>query len=208
MSEIKNRFDKKGARDMDKIAKTLFAPVYPVIAENLIRKLGITTGTCVDIGSGPASLAIAVAQRSDLSVIALDYSDDMHEAAARNINEAGLSDRICLICADVHAIPLDDDSADFIISRGSMYFWDDICTAFREIYRILKPAAGPISGPDLGTLSCRTKYSPQRSKRIQTGRNLAEKYSHPGMWSGSAPCSMKSECQSMRSFLGTRDSGL
>ena len=100
MSETKKNIDKKGSRDMDEIAKTLFAPVYPVIAENIIRRFGISSGTCVDIGSGPASLAIAVARQSNLSVIALDYSDGMHEAASRNINEAGLAERIRPLCGD------------------------------------------------------------------------------------------------------------
>lgn len=165
MSDTKKKFDKKGARGMDEIAKTLFAPIYPVIAENLIRRFGITKGTCVDLGSGPASLAIAVAQQSDLSVIALDYSDDMHEAASRNIREAGLSDRIRLLCGDVHAMPLDDDSADLIISRGSMFFWDDIHTAFREVYRILKPGGRTYIGGGFGNKELRDEIAAAMIKK-------------------------------------------
>lgn len=142
---------KKGAGNMDEIAKTIFAPIYPVIARNIIDRFGITSGICVDIGSGPASLAIAVAERTDLAVIALDYSDEMHEAALRNITDAGLADRIELLCGDVHAIPLPDDHADLIISRGSMFFWDDIHTAFREIYRILKPGGKTYIGGGFGS---------------------------------------------------------
>jgi ubiquinone/menaquinone biosynthesis C-methylase UbiE len=48
----------------------------------------------------------------------------MQEAASKNIREAGLEGRITLICGDVHAMPFDDDYADLIISRGSMFFWD------------------------------------------------------------------------------------
>ncbi|WAI01701.1 class I SAM-dependent methyltransferase [Methanogenium organophilum] len=165
MPDTKKKFEKKGSRGMDEIAKTLFAPIYPVIAENLIQKFGITTGTCVDLGSGPASLSIAVARQSYLTVIALDYSRDMHEAAERNINEAGLSERIRLLCGDVHAIPLDDDSADLIISRGSMFFWDDIHTAFREIYRILKPGGKTYIGGGFGNKDLRDEIATAMIKK-------------------------------------------
>ncbi len=135
---------------MDEIAKTIFAPIYPVIAKNILDRFGITGGVCIDIGSGPASLAIAIARQSDLRVIALDNSDEMQEAAARNIADAKLAGRIELLCGDVHAIPLPDDSADLIISRGSMFFWDDIHTAFREIYRVLRPGGKTCIGGGFG----------------------------------------------------------
>lgn len=165
MPDTKKKFEKKGARGMDEIAKTLFAPIYPVIAENIIRRFGITAGTCVDLGSGPASLSIAVARQSDLSLIALDYSDDMHEAASRNIIEAGLSDRIRLLCGDVHAMPLDDDFADLIISRGSMFFWDDLQAAFREVYRILKPGGKTYIGGGFGNAKLRDEISAAMIKK-------------------------------------------
>lgn len=122
----------------------------------IIGMSGIMKGTCIDLGSGPAILSIAVAQQSDLSVIALDYSDDMHKAASRNIEDAGLSSRIGILCGDVHAMPFDDDSADLIISRGgSMFFWDDIHTAFREIYRVLKPGGMTYIGGGFGNKELR-----------------------------------------------------
>jgi len=39
----------------------------------------------------------------------------------------------------VHALPLPDDDIRLVVSRGSIPFWDDHATAFREIYRVLKP---------------------------------------------------------------------
>ena len=141
---------KKGAGNMDEIAKTIFAPIYPVIAQNILDRFGITSGVCLDIGSGPASLAIAIARQSDLSVIAMDYSDEMHAAARRNIADAGLAGRIELLCGDVHAIPLPDDSVDLIISRGSIFFWDDPAAAFREIYRVLRPGGKTCIGGGFG----------------------------------------------------------
>jgi ubiquinone/menaquinone biosynthesis C-methylase UbiE len=165
MAENSKKFEKKGAGGMDEIARTLFAPIYPVIAQDIIVRFGITKGTCIDLGSGPALLAIAMAAQTDLDVIALDYSDRMHEAAMRNIEDAGLSDRIRLLCADVHDIPLADDSADLIISRGSVFFWDDIPTAFREIYRVLKPGGRTYIGGGFGTRELRDSISAEMIRR-------------------------------------------
>ncbi len=179
MPDTGKKFEKKGARGMDEIAKTLFAPIYPVIAQNIIRRFGITSGTCVDLGSGPASLSIAVARQSDLSVLALDYSDEMHEAASRTIYEAGLSGRIGLLCADVHAIPLDDDSADLVISRGSMFFWEDVPAAFREVYRILKPGGKTYIGGGFGNKELRDEISAAMIKKNPEWKEFNKKNISP-----------------------------
>jgi len=81
MTNKKNRSGTEKAGDMNSIAKTLFAPVYPMIAKQAIQRFGITTGTCIDLGSGPASLSIAIANASDLQVIALDLSEEMQDVA-------------------------------------------------------------------------------------------------------------------------------
>ncbi len=49
-------------QEYDKVAKLAFAPIYPYLAQRIKEKFGITEGICVDVGSGPASLAIAMAQ--------------------------------------------------------------------------------------------------------------------------------------------------
>ncbi|WP_205013216.1 SAM-dependent methyltransferase, partial [Pseudomonas shirazica] len=79
---------------MDRIAKTIFAPIYPVIAEQILDRCGITRGRCLDIGSGPGSLGIALARSSDLVVTLLDSSLEALKIAEGNVRDAGLSDRI------------------------------------------------------------------------------------------------------------------
>jgi ubiquinone/menaquinone biosynthesis C-methylase UbiE len=161
----KKKDHKKGTGNMDRIAKTLFAPIYPVIAQDIIDRFGITNGICLELGSGPASLAIALAARSDLAVVCLDYSGEMHEAASRNIAEAGFSDRIRLICGDVHDIPLADGSADLIVSRGSVFFWDDLPAAFREVYRVLRPGGRTYIGGGFGNRELRDSVAAEMIRR-------------------------------------------
>ena len=65
MGYVPGRFDREGAEHMDRIAKTVFAPVYPVLAEQILIRCGFSRGRCLDVGSGPGSLGIALAQASD-----------------------------------------------------------------------------------------------------------------------------------------------
>ncbi|GAB6145940.1 hypothetical protein [Desulfocicer niacini] len=44
---------------MDQIAKTLFSPIYPVIAKNTIAVTGICQGNGLDLGNGAGMLAMA-----------------------------------------------------------------------------------------------------------------------------------------------------
>ena len=147
-------FDKKNAIKMDYIAKTVFAPIYPVIARNALDITGITKGICLDMGSGPAMLAMAVAREAPkLKVVAFDSSEDSREIATENIREADLAERVSTATGDVHAIPFEDGYANLIVSRGSMFFWKDLKDAFKEIYRVLAPNGATYIGGGFGSLA-------------------------------------------------------
>ncbi|MFA7562864.1 MAG: class I SAM-dependent methyltransferase [Methanoculleus sp.] len=148
-------FDRDGSKSMNRIARTVFAPVYPVIAEQIVERCGISCGRCLDLGSGPGSLGIALARASDLTVTLLDSSPDMLDIAEENIREAGLSGRIALLPGDVHAIPLPAGSVDLAVSRGSIFFWEDLPQAFSEIHRVLAPGGKTYIGGGFGTAELR-----------------------------------------------------
>jgi len=44
---------KKDSKEFLTIADTIFAPIYPVIAEQIVTNTGIHSGTALDVGSGP-----------------------------------------------------------------------------------------------------------------------------------------------------------
>ncbi len=147
----KEEFDGKGAARMDEIAQGPFAPIYPVIARQAISYCGIDRGFCIDAGCGPGNLAIALAEISGYTVDALDASEDMFAHAEKNIREAGLEDRIRVVHGDVHELPYKDCSVDLVVSRGSVFFWDDPARAFAEIYRVLRPGGRTFVGGGFGT---------------------------------------------------------
>ena len=169
-------FDRNGALKMNEIAKTVFAPIYPVIARNGLAVTGVTRGVCLDLGSGPAMLAIAVAgEAPDMEIIAFDFSSDSREIAEENIADAGLESRIRIISGDVHAMPFEDGYADLIVSRGSMFFWKDLKDAFREIYRILAPGGATYIGGGFGSLELRDQVVAEMLKIDPTWDCYAKK---------------------------------
>ncbi len=146
-----DRDDQEAARQMDEIVKTVFAPIYPVIAEEIKSRHHIVTGNCLDLGSGPGALSIALARITRLHLYALDKSPHSYAIAVKNIREAGLEDRITPVKSDIISIPFEDNFADLMVSRGSVFFWEDLPAAFTEIYRVLKPGGKTHIGGGFGT---------------------------------------------------------
>ena len=172
----KPAFDRKGAEQMNEIAQTIFAPIYPVIAQQALNATGIRQGLCLDIGSGPAMLAIAVAHKApEMQVIAVDFSDDSLMIARENIKNAQLEDRISARKGDVHHLPFADGHVNLIVSRGSMFFWKDLLDAFQEMYRVLAPGGAAYIGGGFGSLELREQVVAAMLKRDPTWDCYAKK---------------------------------
>ncbi len=138
-------------RKMDLTAKVAFAKVYPAIAGHVVAKYGITTGRCLDAGSGPGAMAIALAEITELKIVSLDSEYKMSVLARKNFEKAKLSHRIETVTSDVCSIPFDDNYFDLIISRGSIFFWNDQPSALRDLYRVLKPGGVLFCGGGMGS---------------------------------------------------------
>lgn len=122
-----------------KVASTVFAPVYPALARQLVLDYGITKGIAVDLGGAEGSLAMELARITDLKI----YNVDINPAAIRLCNflaeKNKLSGRVVALEADATSLPLRDAFADLVVSRNSIFSWPDRTAGLREAYRILKP---------------------------------------------------------------------
>ncbi len=153
------------ARQYDTFANTDFARIYPVIANQILDRTGITEGMCLDIGSGPASLALALATLSDLRVTALDSSPEMYGLAQKNIRLRGMEESVVPLTGDVHAIPVSDATFNLVVSRGSYHFWNDLVVAFAEVRRVLKPGGIAYIGGGYGSSKIRDEVLIHRKDR-------------------------------------------
>jgi len=145
------KFDKKGAEDYTAVAENIFKPIYPLLARFFIEKFNSANGVCVDIGSGTAGLARAIAQNSAFTVYAVDHADEIQNIAEKLVIEERLTKQVKIIRADVLDMPFEDNFADLIVSRGSLMFWKELPKAFSSIYRILKPGGYACIGGGAGS---------------------------------------------------------
>lgn len=135
----------------DRIARSINAPIYAYYAAKIKAQTGIARGTCLDVGSGGGYLGLALSRITDLEFIFMDISPDMIRKADEHIIEDGLTHRARTMLADVHRIPLADESVDLVISRGSKPFWKNPAAALKEIFRVLAPGGKTFVGGGRGT---------------------------------------------------------
>jgi ubiquinone/menaquinone biosynthesis C-methylase UbiE len=97
-------------------------------------------GRALDVGSGPGQLALQLARRSEaLTVVGIDASAEMVQAANAAAAEAGLGDRVAFEEGSAEKIPFRDAAFDLVVSTFSLHHWDDPVGALREVRRVAKP---------------------------------------------------------------------
>jgi ubiquinone/menaquinone biosynthesis C-methylase UbiE len=125
------------AYEFDEIANGPFFPIYSIIAQQIKEKAKINTGKCLDIGCGGGHLGLSMAQITNMNIILFDKLKDALKIASKRAHNWGIAGRTTTLLGDVLNIPIEDESIDLCISRGSVWFWDDQKKGFEEIYRVL-----------------------------------------------------------------------
>lgn len=125
------------SRDDDGLAHS-----SPRAAEEILTASGVTSGICIDLGSGEGHLALELARRSKLQVIGFESDPAKVEKARRRIAAAGLSgDRVAVLLGDPAATGCPRYCADLIVSSRQI----DDASAIpdpREVQRLQRPWGG------------------------------------------------------------------
>jgi len=146
--------------EYDAIAERIFYPIFPYIAEEILRETGIQEGETLDVGCGGGHLGFAVLdQASALRGTFLDIQQAAIRHAKTRAAERGLADRSRFFTGNVESLPFADESFDLVISRGSMPFWNDQKKAFSEIYRVLARGGRSFIGGSLGSPAMRVEIT-------------------------------------------------
>jgi len=163
---VKNEIQtRERAEYYNDLAQTIFFPVYPVIAHQILKRADIDNGSCLDVGSGPAHLAIALATLSNLTVFAMDNAQPMEKIAETNVGKYRLGRRVKPVFGDVHAIPFGNASMDLVVSRGSFFFWENLPRGFSECWRVLKPGGMAYIGSGFGNTRLRDEVITRMHER-------------------------------------------
>lgn len=159
------------AQSYDRTVREVFAPIYPVIAEQIKTKTAIKSGRCLDAGCGTGALGIALAKITNLHISFFDQSEEMLGLAKGYAFADGLEGRSEFVCGDIHAIALESESVDIVISRGSIPFWDDWHKAYGEILRVLKKGGMAYVGGGFGNAELSKQINEQKKAENPEWKN-------------------------------------
>lgn len=144
------------------------SPVYPLIAQQIVDDYAVTQGICLDIGTGPGHIGIELARITDLEIYFVDLKREALAKAAENVSACGLDNIVHFLESDVCLLPFQDQFADLVVSRGSLWFWADQVKGLQEIHRVLKPGAIAMVGGGMGRYTPRTMLNRRQGKGPRT----------------------------------------
>jgi len=145
-------FTPEAAEKFYRSATGALAPVYPLLAEQIVSDYGLAerTGIGIDIGGGPGTLVVELCKRTRYMYwINADINPHNFPFFYRDVKKENMGDRVGAVFADVHALPFRDNYADIVVSRASFHSWRDKDRAFSEILRVLKPGGVAFIGRGL-----------------------------------------------------------
>ena len=122
---------------------TKYMKKYPELYENLavIVKKNIPRSVkkpyIVDLGCGPGLLSLEISKKiPKAKIIGVDPSVKTLEIANENVKQ----DNFQTMAGTSEKIPVKNNSADIVVSRFSLTYWDKPKDSFTEINRVLKPS--------------------------------------------------------------------
>lgn len=96
------------------------------------------TDTVIDLGCGGGRNVEFFLTKAE-KVYGIYYSSTSVEIASK-LNEKEIKAGRCeIIQADVTVLPFEDESVDIVSAFETIYFWPNLESSFKEIYRVLKP---------------------------------------------------------------------
>ncbi len=123
---------------------------YGCVARDVVQTCSPRKGVWVDLGCGEGPLAFALAELSESVLVLVDPNREALARALAKAAELGLDQRTVAVHGQAESLPLADSSADLVVSRGSIFFWEDRPAGVREVYRVLRPGGVAMLGGGLG----------------------------------------------------------
>jgi demethylmenaquinone methyltransferase/2-methoxy-6-polyprenyl-1,4-benzoquinol methylase len=101
----------------------------------------------LDVATGTAGVAIALARQTDAHITGIDVSEDMLEIGQRRVEAVALLDRIDLEPARAEELPFADEAFDAVSFTYVLRYIADPRATIAEFARVLRPG-GVMSGLD------------------------------------------------------------
>lgn len=93
----------------------------------------------LDVASGTAGVAIALARRTSARVVGIDLTEQMLRQGTRKVAQAGLADRIALVAGRAEQLPFPCASFDALTFTYLLRYVDDPKATLAELARVVRP---------------------------------------------------------------------
>ena len=150
---------------------------YPYVVHDALNFCQPQKGFWVDLGAGKGQVAIPLIEATGNPVVMLDPDEKAMAEGLATAREKGLANRLAAVVGVAEEMPFPDNSVDFLMSRGSIFFWDDPVQGLREVRRVLRPGAKAYIGGGAGS-----GYPREATDKLIEDRKKKLEAPEPGKW--------------------------
>jgi SAM-dependent methyltransferase len=143
---------------------------YPYVVEDVLTFCQPAKGFWIDLGAGKGQVAIPLIQKTGNPVTMLDPDADAMKKGLASARQQGLQSQLSAVVGVAEDMPFPDSSVDLVVSRGSIFFWDDPSGGLREVQRILRVGGKAYIGGGAGSgypASAVSELIEQRKQKMQ-----------------------------------------
>jgi ubiquinone/menaquinone biosynthesis C-methylase UbiE len=140
------------------------------VVQDALRLCKPMKGFWVDLGAGKGQIAIPLVEASGNPVVMVDPDREAIAEGLELARKKGIADRLFAVVGRAEELPLADNTVDFVVSRGSIFFWDNPSKGLREVHRVLRPGGKAFIGGGAGSgypKSAVEKLIQQRKTQLQ-----------------------------------------
>ena len=111
------------------------------------RVVAVAPRRVLDVATGPAGVALAIADRTPASIVGVDLNVPMLAQGQANVHAAERDAQVRLLAARAEQLPFDDASFDAVSFAYLLRYVDDPAATVAEMTRVLQPG-GTLAGLD------------------------------------------------------------
>jgi len=124
---------------------------YPYVVKDMLAFCKPEKGFWVDLGAGKGQVAIPLIEATGNPVVMLDPNADAMKKGLEVARAKGVGDKIFAVVGVAEKIPFPDETVDLLVSRGSIFFWNDPVKGLQEVQRVLRPGGKAMIGGGAGS---------------------------------------------------------
>ena len=140
-----NLFEELPAK-YDRLAEVLSLGQNGKWRRELVRHIArLRPNRILDVATGTAGVAIALAKATEAEIVGVDISEPMLEVGRKRVYDAGLDQQIHLRHAGAEQLPFEDASFDAVSFTYLLRYVADPQATLTELARVLRPSGGMAS---------------------------------------------------------------